>query len=184
MLFGDPGDFAIEADVEPRLEPPSSVWGHMCVWCRGVPLGDITERQCALYPAYCEFLPLPSLLEELWSPELEGLGDLDAWNLLDGLLYGYHGDVEVTDDRSLEQCQADWSAWGKFNFLTNWGEQFDGHKSFLVCPPGGPVRILSRRLPTALGLGVDVTIEAVIKASHEFVRWFEEEEHRLRGGTA
>lgn len=52
MLFGDRLDFAIEADVEPSLEPPSAVWGRMCVWCRGVALGDLGEPHCALYPAY------------------------------------------------------------------------------------------------------------------------------------
>lgn len=31
MLFGDRLIFAIEADVEPNLEPPRAVWGRMCV---------------------------------------------------------------------------------------------------------------------------------------------------------
>lgn len=94
MRFGDPADFAIEADVEPHLRPPSAVWGHMCVWCQGVVLGDITDLHCGLYGAYSSFRWLASNLNELWAPELVGLDDVAVWNFLDGLLYGYHGDVE------------------------------------------------------------------------------------------
>jgi hypothetical protein len=110
MLFGEPADFAIEAYVEPDLKPPSAVWGRMCVWCRGVPLGDISERYCALYPAYCSFRSLPSCLDSLWADELAGLGDEGVWNFLD----------------------ADWAAWDRFNFLSNWGERFDGYKAFIL----------------------------------------------------
>ena len=184
MLFGDPADFAIEADVEPDLTPPFHVWGHMCVWCRGIPLGDLAERHCGLHHAYSEFRLLPALLDELWAPELAGLDNLATWNLLDGLLYGYHGDVEVTVDRSVEECRADWSVWGKFDFLTNWDEPFDGFKSFILCPPGGPVRILSRRLPAGMGLGVEVSRGSVIGASAGFACWFEEQQRRLHVGDA
>jgi hypothetical protein len=183
MRFGDPADFAIEAEVEPDLKPPSAVWGRMCVWCRGVPLGNIEDRHCALYPAYGAFRGLESYLDRLWAPELAGLDDVAAWNFLDGLLYGYHGDVEVRDHRSIEQCHVDWATWRSFNFLTNWGEQFDGYKSFLLCPPGGPVRVLSRRLPAHMGRSVEVSLGAVLAATQGFVRWFEEQELRLRGGA-
>ena len=40
-VFGDRDDFAIEAGVEPDRHTAGTVWGHMCVWCRGVPLGDL-----------------------------------------------------------------------------------------------------------------------------------------------
>src|SRR5438128_886855 len=104
-VFGDRADFAIEAGVEPDLTPPSAVWGHMCVWCRGVPLGDIENRQCGLYGAYCGFREVASRIDRLWAKELDGLDDVAAWNHLDGLLYGYHGDVELADNRTLEECQ-------------------------------------------------------------------------------
>src|SRR4051794_18443935 len=121
MLFGDTADFAIEAGVEPDLVPPSAVWGHMCVWCRGVALGDIEDRHCGLYQAFCGFRWLSEHLGELWDVELAGLDDVAAWNFLDGLLYGYHGDVEIEDGRSLDQVRADWAYWSKYDFLTNWG---------------------------------------------------------------
>jgi hypothetical protein len=182
-LFGDRADFAIEADVEPNLQAPSAVWGYMCIWCREVPLGHIEDRHCALYGAYDALGRLASVIDHLWAEELAGLDDVAAWNLLDGLLYGYHGDVEVPDDRTVEQCGRDWGMWGRFNFLTNWGEQFDGYKSFIMCPPGGPVRILCRSLPPKMGLSVQVSRDAFVAASEGFVRWFEQEELRLGGSS-
>ena len=186
-VFGNRDDFAIEAGTESYLKPPSAVWGRMCVWCCGVPLGDIDDRHCALYPAYCGFRSLLSpvhgepKIDRLWAEELAGLDDVAAWNFLDGLLYGYHGDVEVPDDRTLEECRRDAVVWGCFDFLTNWGEQFDGYKAFIMRPPGGPVRILSRRLPDGMGRAVEVSRDGFVAACEGFVRWFEEQDLRLRG---
>jgi hypothetical protein len=179
-IFGDPCDFAIEVGIEPGLTPPSTVWGHSCVWCRGVPLGDIDDHHCGLFSTFAGFEWLSEHLDELWDKKLIGLNDDGVWNLLDGLLYGYHGDVEIEDERSLEQVGADATHYGKFNFLTNWGEQFDGYNSFIICQPEGEtVRILSRRFPAPLGLGVDVSKAIVLTASREFVHWYKEQERRF-----
>jgi hypothetical protein len=183
-LFGNRADFAIEAGVEPDLQPPSAVWGHMRVWCRGVPLGDITDRHCALYPAYTLFRWLPSHLGELWAPELVGLDDSAAWNFLDRLLYGGHGDGEPADGRTAEQRRADWRAWNRFDFLTNRGEQFDGYKAFILSPPGDSARILSRHLPESMFRGVRVSKRGVVAAAEGFARWFEGEALRLEGDAA
>lgn len=185
MIFGDRDDFAIEAGTEPHLKPPSAVWGHMRIWCCGVPLGDIEELHCALYGAYCEFCDLLSpvhgemKIDRLWAEELIGLDGVAAWNHLDGLLYGYHGDVELPDDRTVEECQRDWVMWGRFSFLTNTGEQFDGYKAFIMRPPGCPVRILSRRLPEGMGRSVEVSRDGFIAAAMAFTKWFEAQELRL-----
>jgi hypothetical protein len=179
-MFGDPSDFAIEAGVEPDLVAPSSVWGHMRIWCGGFPLGDIEDRHCALYPSYLALRWRRDHLEELWEQELDGLDDLATWNFLDGALYGYHGDVEIVDDRSLDDLRRDSQRLGKFNFLTNWGEQFDGgYKSFLVCPPGMPCRVFCRAFPPSVGLGVNVSRVAFERASKAFAEWFELQEQRL-----
>lgn len=177
MLFGDRADFAIEADVESELQRPSAVWGHMCVWCRGVALGDINLRHCGLYVAYSAFDWLSANLYSLWADELAGLDNLATWNFLDRLLYGYHEGREIPDDRTV---RCDWTVWGRFNFLTNWGEQFDGFKAFILCPPGGPVRILSARFPEHMGRGVQVSPNGVMTAAEAFARWFEREELRLQ----
>lgn len=178
-VFGDRDDFAIEAGVEPDSHTEGIVWGHMCVWCRGVPLGKLWERYCALYPAYYEFAWLADNLGRLWADELDGLDDVAAWNFLDERLYGYHGDVEVPETRSLAEMRRDSQRWRRFNFLLHWGEQFDGYKSFLLCPPGENARVLSRRLPAHSGRGVGVTRQCITKAAADFVRWFEGESSRL-----
>ncbi len=184
-MFGDPADFAIEAGVEPHLVRPSAVWGHMRVWCGGHPLGDIEDRQCALYPSYLELDRMSTHLVDQWDEALLGLDDRAMWNFLDGALYGYHGNVEVENDRSLEESRRDAARFGKFDFLTNWGEQFDrGYKSFLICPPNKPVCVLSRAFPESVGLGVNVTRDGFTRASETFVGWFRFQERRLSGETA
>lgn len=184
-MFGAPADFAIEAGIESDLVPPSSVWGHMRVWCGGHALGDIEDSHCALYPSYLEFDWMGTHLEALWDDALNGLDDRATWNVLDGALYGYRGDVEIEDDRSLEDLHRDAQRFGKFNFLTNWGEQFDGgYKSFLVCPPNKPLRVLSRAFPESVGLGVNISRDGFARASRAFVEWFKSQERRLTGGTS
>ncbi len=180
MIFGDPQDFAIEAGGEPGLAPPAAVWGFMRVWCGGVPLGDIEERGCALYPSSVEFAWLSDHIDGLWDESLTGLDDKAAWDLLDGSLYGYHGDVEVEDQRTLDEMRRGWDRYSKFNFLTNWGESFDGYKSFIMSPPNGKLRILSRRLPAYLGLSVQVSRSSFQEACRRFIHWFLSEEAHLR----
>jgi hypothetical protein len=109
-------------------------WGRMQIWCQGDSIGDFSEGHCALYPPYLGFTALQRSLPTLWLPELNGFVGTDLWNHFDALLYGYHGDVELNDDRSLHQLQWDARHYGKFDFLTNWGEQSDRDgKSFIVC---------------------------------------------------
>jgi hypothetical protein len=177
--FGRAADFAIEAGVEPDLAPPSAVWGHMRVWCGGIPLGNIDERCCALYPAYDGFQQMAETLDDLWDDRLDALEDEAIWNLLDGLLYGYHGTVKIDDERTVDEIWRDTARYERFNFLTNWGEMFDGYKAFLLCPPGKPLRVLCREIPRAAGLGIDVTHLGFLEASMAFVQWFEAQRHRL-----
>ncbi len=174
-VFGERDDFAIEAGVEPDGHTAGTVWGHMCVWCCGVPLGDLGNRSCGLYHSYSEFAWLADNLGNLWADELAGLDDVAAWNFLDGRLYGYHGEVELADACTLDECRRDAERWGRFNFLTNWGEQFDGFKSFLLCPPGASARILSQRLPSHMGRGVSVSRQSLTSAAAGFAAWFESE---------
>ena len=183
MIFGDSADFAIEAMIEPTLVPPSSVWGRMCVWCRGQALGDIADPHCALYPAAWQFRALPYRLDDLWADEFGGLDDDAIWNFLDGKLYGYHGLVEVPDDRTVAECRADRDAWGGFDFLNNWGEPFDPVKAFLLAPPDGSARILFRQAPDRATLGRLVASRAaIVAASAGFVAWFDEQADRHGGG--
>ena len=180
MIFGSTDTFAIEAIIEPDLEAPSAVWGRMRIWCQGVSIGDISTSCCALYPSYLGFRDLLGALPSLWCPAFTKLSDIQLWNRLDGLLYGYHGDEPVEDERSLEQLEQDHQNYRKFDFLTNWGEQFDqGGKSFIVCTPAQQVRILNRHFPEGYGLGLHASLFQVASAIKNFMHWFEHEARRL-----
>lgn len=149
MIFGDARDFAIEADVDSE-DRSSAVWGHMCVWCRGTPMGNLDDRYCALFPARHAFAHLLTDLDSLWTDELSGLTGQALWQILEAL-----------PERGVE----------RFRFLTNWGEQFDGYDSHLVCPPNGEVVwIVSRTLPSSIA---EVSREGFEKACAGFVAWFD-----------
>ena len=184
MLFGDQADFAIEADVEAGLEAPNAVWGHMCVWCGGYALGNIDDPFCALYPAYGAFGSLVTYVDRLWAAELHGFGDVALFDMFDGLLYGGRFDSPVQPPSSLfgEEGRRNWAPWGCFDFLNNWGEQFDGYKSFIVCPPGGPVRVLSKSFIEHPEIASAIcSASGVVHAANQFRRWFEGQDLRLRG---
>lgn len=184
MLFGIQEAFAIEAMLEPNLEPPSAVWGRMQVWCEGVSLGDFSEEYCPLYPSYLGFRSLEKSLPDLWEPEFNGLSDIELWNRLDDLLYDYHDLGELDDNRPVAQGQVPWERYNRYNFLTNWGEPFDRNgKSFIVCPPPATVRVLNRSLSPARGLSLEAPLGEVIKAIRAYLQWFESEAQRLSHQT-
>lgn len=180
MLFGERNIFAIEATVEPHLQAPSAMWGRLCIWCDGVCIGDFAEAHCGLYGSYDGFRSLFASLHSLWRAEFTGLSDRDLWNLLDEKLYSYHGDIPVEDQRTTEEIVQDAHTYGPFDFLTNWGEQFDRDgKSFIVRKPNGPVCILNRNLPRHKGLALVTSAHQVSTAIASFMHWFEQEAARL-----
>jgi len=182
MLFGLRAIFAIEAMSEPNLNIPSPVWGRMQIWCQGIAIGDFSEEHCGLYAACSEFKSLLIEFPRLWRQEFEGLSDLELWNHLDGRLFGYHGDVEIENGRTIEECRRDWNEYGDFSFLTNWGEQFDRNgKSFILCRPEGTVQILNRSLPEPSGISLCAPLLNVQTAIRDFIQWFDGEETRLSG---
>ena len=184
FLFGNPTDFAIEAGLEPGLVPPSEVWGHVRILCDSVSIGNIENLHCALSDAAMGFAEKLEQLDALWDEELNGLDHRGIWNFLDGKLYGYHGDLEIEDQRTLEQVQADAARYGKFNFLTNWGEPFDGCKAFIMIPPvHRQVRILYDVTKPSFELrSAEVSREEFVEAARTFIAWFDEQRGRLSAG--
>jgi len=176
MIFGSTETFAIEAMTEEGLALPSTVWGRMRVWCQGISIGDFSNKNCGL--PYSHFLDLEETLSSLWLPKFEGMFALNLWNHLDGLIYGYHGDVELDDARTSEEIRSDYLRYAKFNFLTNWGEMFDrGGKSFIFCTPTGEVRVLNR--VAAPGRWLQAQLPEALHAITGFLGWYEGECNRL-----
>lgn len=176
MLFGSKSEFAIEAMIEPGLVPPSSVYGRMQVWCANLSIGDFSNPRCSLYPAYLGFKQLVTALPNLWRSDLDGLSDEQLIDRLDRLLYGSQGDELLEDDdRTVVECRRDWEKYGAFNFLTNWGEQFDREgKAFIFCPPAQPAKILVLRRGSNTVLPLHASIPAAADAIDKFLRWFDE----------
>jgi hypothetical protein len=182
MLFGQKSSFAIEAMIEPHLQAPSTAWGRMCIWCDEVSIGNINEEHCDLGPSFESLANLAITIDHLWLDEFNGMTDLELWNFLDGKLYGYHGEIEIEDPRTIEEMHFDALQFGKFGFLTNWGEQFDrGGKSFLFHHPTGRIKILNRHLPPQKGLSLSAPIESFREAIIEANAWYQEQKDSLAG---
>ncbi|APV48609.1 hypothetical protein BWI17_02260 [Betaproteobacteria bacterium GR16-43] len=182
MLFGNRSTFAVEAMIEEGLKPPTTAWGRVCVWCEGAPIGDIAEEHCGIDHAFHRLSQLVESLGDLWREEFSGLTDLEILNALDGRLYGYHGNVRIEDDRSLEELRADASTYGKFDFLTGCGEPFDRNgKCFVIQDPSGLVKILGNELPAGHGICVTTTAQDLRSAVIPAVEWFNKQSKSLAG---
>jgi hypothetical protein len=177
MLIGDTSDFAIEVMVEPDLEIPSSVWGRMCVHIGNVTLGDFDDSYCALYPAYLSFKWHTQQTNRLWHERLENLSPEEIHDMV-------HFSIYDVDDETGPLTE--------FDFLTNWGEQFDGYSSVIVSPTRENMMILhrpylepddSRRLSDDFVIAY-CTHFGFIDAAKGFVSWFDSEAKRLSGKTA
>jgi hypothetical protein len=165
MLFGDPDDFAIEA--EPDTKPTSTfVWGHMRLWCCGKAFGNFHEADCDLSDPQGTMSHLANHLDAIASPFLAGLDDQAAWDFLDRALF-----LDV--GQSAEEVELDADAWSRHNFLTNAGEAFDGYKSFVYRLDRDTLRILFRRSDEAL-IGCTVTSTGYVAAVRQFERWCNE----------
>lgn len=182
VIFGHRDDFAIEAGIDGAGSVSSTVWGHMCIWCRGAALGDIDNTYCSIGSAQDRLRSLVTpvrgqlRIDCLWAHAFVDLNDNAILNFLDRMLYGYDDDGKCSVDKSLHEVPCDSVTWWDFDFLTNWGEQFDGYKSFIVRPPGESVRILSRALPTSMGRAVDISRDTFVAAVESFCTWLDEVE--------
>lgn len=178
-IFGDKHDIAIEAGIEPDKHTQSTVWGRMCLWCNGHSIGDLEERYCCIGIAHDLLLRTNSILDSLWHNEMIGQDNQSIYNLLDGIIYGYREGVELIDDESWERYRSKINFWMNFDFLNNWGEQFDGYKSFICSPPGNQTLILTQRKNEVKCQGFLVSRNTFSEAVKQFSLWFEAESKRL-----
>jgi hypothetical protein len=179
MMCGDPNAFAIEAMIEPQLIAPSAVWGRMCLHIGPVVLGDITDEHCGLYGAYCGFKDLVASETRLWDDSFVGLNHEQIHDRVRNALYG-------DDDRSVSAIMADSQRYGRFDFLTNWGEQFDGFASVIVQCDDVTTTILhrphsafARKRDSEPFVVATCNTLALRDACVGFVRWFDSEASRL-----
>ncbi|HLP10143.1 MAG TPA: hypothetical protein VK178_18420 [Opitutaceae bacterium] len=171
MIFGRPEVFAIEVHNERTAESPSGLWGRSCVHVQGNPIGAILEPHCGLDAFADHIAEVLSRLDSLCDGQLGMMDDTEVFSFLDQRLYGDAG-------RTVEQMSADWTSLGRFCFLTNVGDQFDGWKAFMFLRPDGMLRITSCR-----GEGPSIvhridrpTFEIVAST---FLEWIEAERERV-----
>jgi hypothetical protein len=160
MTFGYPTDFAIEAYHEPS-GPEWGGFGRMCIDIQGVRLGDIRENHCSLYDATDRLRTAYPIIDSFWDASFLGLSDAEIFFALEQALYLSN--------------PSDWERFGRFDFLTNTGEQFDGFKTYLVCRPGGRVHILYDRFKDD-GIGsASCSAMTFRRVASSYVDWFDEQ---------
>jgi len=163
MLLGRKSDFAVECYHEPNYPNEHGwVFGRMCVWVQGSPLGDLDEPACMLNVTEGHVQDCLDRLDELWDEAVDGLSDSDAFQFLDSALY-------ADDDRPNQQVYEEAVRFSKFDFLTNWGESFNGTKAFLL-RSGADFRILYR-LPSGSLAGGIVTGDVLVATMRGLLDW-------------
>jgi len=173
MIFGNKSDFAIEAMIEPYLEPPSEPWGRLCIWVAGNQIGNYSDPHCGLYSCYVGFREKCELLDSLWIDLFQSLRDQEIWNFLDSALYGYHGNIELDDERTLEQMRNDSEELSRFDFVTQWGEMFDrGGKAFILRLPSGLLKILSYDYQRDTVTPHICSAKSFCRAAEGFTKWY------------
>ena len=157
MTFGQPTDFAIEAYHEP-YGPEYGGFGRMCIHIQGVQLGDIRENHCSLFDATDQFRQRYPSIETFWDESFAGLTDAEIFATLDHALY-------------LGE-ESGWERYGRFDFLTNSGEQFDDSKTFIICRPEGRVHILYQLRDDTLGSG-SCSAQTFRSVAEAYLPWFD-----------
>ena len=180
MLLGDSKDFSIEVMTEPDLAAPSAVWGRMCIHIGDITLGDFSDGHCALYSAYRHFEFLTWEHVPLWDNSFNGLTLEEIHDFVRNAVYG-------DDERTPAANRGDARRYGRYDFLTNRGENFDGYESVIVQPDWNTITIMHkpylemtspRRLPGRF-LTASCTYTGFINAAKMFVEWFDSETKRL-----
>lgn len=172
MIFGNPERFAIDAFVEDHLVPRSAAWGRMCVWCSGEMLGDLDEPHCGLEAA-SSFELLADSLDSLWDESLIGLGPREMFDFLDRALF-------LDSGQSLDVIRRNAERYSEFEFLTNWGEPFNGFKGFVIARPDAALLILFQRPDDSFGFAEVEMLEFRI-AAKSVSEWYDQETKRLSG---
>lgn len=166
MTFGDSKEFAIEVYHEP-LGPRWNGFGRMALHVAGVTFGNLQECHCGLADAAERLRAVWQSLHEKWDASFSGHSDEDIFALIDRELYVDYGQTEaaISDGRQ---------RYGRFDFLTNAGEQFDDVKTFIYVDQRELVHILyahDARTPSA----VVCSVGSFRSATADFLHWYSRE---------
>jgi hypothetical protein len=170
MLCGSKDLFAVECYHDPFPNDRGWVFGRMCAWCCGAELGDLSEPDCMLNVTEGHFEECLGRLDSLRDPAVDALPDGPTFRRLDIALYG-------DDDRTNQEVYDDAVRFHKFEFLTSWGESFDGIRAFLH-DTGDEFRILYRLRCGTQG-SARVTREQLERPLLAFLEWMASEKHRV-----
>jgi hypothetical protein len=164
MIFGSPSDFAIEAEDDGLpADPKGIVSGHMQIWCSDSSIGDFAEGQSSLRDSQRELAKLAADLSAITDPAFWTLSDEVLWDRFDRALYIDHG--QTNDEIAKDQLE-----WGRYDFLTNWGETFDGYKGMIYCLSDGGIRMLVQQ-PDDLIRKYTATAKGFMDAIAGFSLW-------------
>ena len=165
MIFGLKSDFAIEAYCDWIDDDKKYVFGRMCCWSNGKPLGDIDEADCMLDVTAVFFESLLKRLDQLENSVLNELSDSQLYKFIDCKIY-------EDDERSIDQVISDAETYYKYDFLTNGGESFDCSKSFILVD-GNFCRILFNDDRSKENVFTRVSKTGFISAVSDFLLWYE-----------
>ena len=164
MIFGSPTDFAIEAEDDGLPGDPKSILsGHMQIWCSNSSIGDFGEWQSCLWNSQRELAKIAADLSAITDPTFWTLSDEVLWDRFDRALYIEHG--QTNDEIAKDQLE-----WGRYDFLTNWGETFDDYKGMIYCLPNGRIRMLVQQ-PDEFIRNYTVTAKGFKDAIARFSLW-------------
>jgi hypothetical protein len=137
----------------------------MALHIAGVTIGDVNEDHCSLAHAADVLRVLVGSIGSVWDRSFEDHSDAEIFALLDRELYVDYGQSE----KDIETAQR---RYGRFDFLTNTGEQFDNFKTFLYAHPSGSVHILYQKPNGSIG-AAECRIDSFVAASKAFLQWFD-----------
>lgn len=176
-LLGDKSEFAIQVMPEPDLKPPSAVWGRMCLWVKGIQLGDFNDAHCGLSQCEHHLNQVLDVLDELWSESFSNKSDKEIFNYLNNAwLEPGFDDFGVSNE---------FGQFHKYNIRYGFAEMFDSEGIFfLLNMSNNSLRLLyqSNESPEIKCLDIDKNL--FINTVNEFNSWFKQQERILETKNA
>ena len=162
MLFGDKNVFGIEIYINPDQDG-YDIWGRSCIHICGSQVGDIEDPHCGLNDFFVTLNSRAQSARGLVHASFQGLTDREVFEALRNHLYD-------GPERDLAVLRANATEFGKFDFLTNVGENFNDWCSFLFTRDHENLTILTQRFDET-PLSFSVPMDAFEQTVRSFVNW-------------